>query len=128
MTVSNAHFIIYVADQQRATEFYSEALGCSPRLHVKGMTEFDAAGAVLGIMPETSASRLLSIELERFEDGRGTPRAEIYLVVDDPAVYHARAISAGAREISPLTSRDWGHEAAYSFDPDGHVLAFAKEL
>lgn len=128
MSVAKAHFIIYVADQHRAMEFYAKTLGCSPRLHVKGMTEFDAGGAVFGIMPETSASRLLGIELEIFEDGRGTPRAEIYLVVDDPAAYHARAISAGAREISPLAARDWGHEAAYSVDPDGHVVAFAREL
>jgi len=128
VSVRKAHFIIYVADQQRAMEFYSRTLGCTPRLHVKGMTEFDAAGAVLGIMPETSASRLLNIELETFEARRGVPRSEIYLVVDEPASYHARAIAAGAVEISPLASRDWGHEAAYSLDPDGHVLAFAREL
>ena len=128
MTVSKAHFILYVADQQRAMEVYSKALGTTPTLHVKGMTEFTLGGAVLGLMPETSASRLLEISLERFAVGRGTPRAEVYLVVDDPAQLHQRAIAAGATEISPLTKRDWGHEAAYSLDPDGHVLAFAREL
>lgn len=128
MTVSKAHFILYVADQQRAMEFYSKTLGATPTLHVKGMTEFTLAGAVLGLMPETSASRLLGIDLERFAVGRGTPRAEVYLVVDDPAQLHQGAIAAGATEISALSPRDWGHEAAYSLDPDGHVLAFAREL
>ena len=28
-------------------------------------------------------------------------------------------------ELDPLRARDWGHLAAYSLDPDGHVLAFA---
>jgi hypothetical protein len=23
-------------------------------------------------------------------------------------------------------SRDWGHDAGYALDPDGHVLAFAN--
>lgn len=128
MTVSKAHFILYVADQQRAMEFYSKTLGTTPTLHVKGMTEFTLAGAILGLMPETSASRLLDIDLEQFATGRGTPRAEVYLVVDDPGQFHQRAVAAGATEISALTPRDWGHEAAYSFDPDCHVLAFAKEL
>ncbi len=128
MTIAKVHFILYVVDQQRAMEFYAKALGTAPTLHVKGMTEFTLAGAILGLMPETSASRLLGIDLERFTEGRGTPRAEVYLVVDDPGKFHHRAIAAGATEISTLTPRDWGHEAAYSLDPDGHVLAFAKEL
>lgn len=53
------------------------------------------------------------------------PLLELYLVVKDAAVYHARALAAGARKLSPLTLRDWGHLAAYSLDPDGHVLAIA---
>jgi uncharacterized glyoxalase superfamily protein PhnB len=122
------HFILYVAEQQRAMEFYTKTLGMSPRLHVKGMTEFRLGEAILGLMPETSASRLLGIELERFAPARITPRAELYLIVDDPAAFHERAIAAGATEISSLKSRDWGHEAAYSLDMDGHVVAFAREL
>ena len=56
---------------------------------------------------------------------RGVPRCELYLVTPAPAAAHARAIAAGASELSPLQPRDWGHDAAYSLDPDGHVLAFA---
>jgi hypothetical protein len=37
-------------------------------------------------------------------------------------------LTAGAKELSAMAARDWGHAAAYSLDPDGHVLAFAKEL
>ncbi len=32
----------------------------------------------------------------------------------------------GARELSGLEKRSWGDLAAYSLDPDGYVLAFAK--
>ena len=34
------HFILYVADQTRSTQFYAAALGIAPRLNVPGMTEF----------------------------------------------------------------------------------------
>ena len=89
------------------------------------MTEFElGANTVLGLMPELGAKRLLGEEL--FADGKVIPRAEVYLVVEDAAGHHARALDAGAREISPMSERDWGHTAAYCLDPDGHVLAFAS--
>ena len=39
-----------------------------------------------------------------------------------------QSLHAGAIEISPMADRDWGHRAAYSLDPDGHLLAFAEEI
>lgn len=90
------------------------------------MTEFALpGGAVLGLMPEAGIRRLLGDVLPDPVAARGVPRAELYLVVTDPAPYHARALAAGARELSGLARRDWGHWAAYSLDPDGHVIAFA---
>jgi hypothetical protein len=76
-------------------------------------------------MPTDGIKRLLGPSLP--DPARAdVARAELYLVVDDPGDYHARALRAGARELSPLRERDWGHDAAYSLDPDGHVLAFAR--
>lgn len=126
--MTTAHFILYVVDQQRSMEFYESVLGTAPRLHVKGMTEFAIGDAVLGLMPETSVSRLLGVQMADLAAGRSAIRAEVYLLVDEPAECHAKALAAGAREISQLSERDWGHEAAYSFDLDGHVLAFARSL
>jgi catechol 2,3-dioxygenase-like lactoylglutathione lyase family enzyme len=123
-----AHFILYVADQARAAAFYRAALGAEPQLDVPGMTEFDLGGrAVLGLMPEAGVRRLLGNVLPDPASAGGVPRAELYLMVKDAAAGHARALAAGARELSPLLPRDWGHRAAYSLDPDGHVLAFAEE-
>jgi len=122
------HFILYVADQSRSTAFYSAVLGLAPRLNVPGMTEFALpGGAILGLMPEAAIERLLGPPLPKPSAARGAPRAELYLVVAEPATQHARALTAGAKELSPLSLRSWGHEAAYSLDPDGHVLAFATE-
>jgi catechol 2,3-dioxygenase-like lactoylglutathione lyase family enzyme len=124
----SAHFILYVADQSRSRRFYAAVLGIAPRLDVPGMTEFALpGGAVLGLMPEAAIERLLGSALPSPSAARGVPRAELYLVVPGPENYHARALSAGARELSPLNARSWGDHAAYSLDPDGHVLAFATE-
>ncbi|MBI2375671.1 MAG: glyoxalase [Deltaproteobacteria bacterium] len=118
--------ILYVRDQGASTRFYGHVLAREPTLEVPGMTELEVGDSVLGLMPESSIERLLGEALPSPAAGAGIPRAELYFLVDEPAAYHARALVAGARELSPLSLRDWGHEAAYSLDLDGHVLAFAR--
>ncbi|AKT38527.1 VOC family protein [Chondromyces crocatus] len=121
-----AHLIFFVQDQAASGAFYAQVLGRAPRLDVPGMTEFQLGeGAVLGLMPERSIARLLGPPIEPAQV-RGPGRAELYLLVDAPGSYHARALACGARELSPLSLRSWGHEVAYSLDVDGHVLAFAR--
>ena len=124
--IGPVHVILYVRDQAAATAFWHVVLDCPPALDVPGMTEF-ALGAqvVLGLMPEAGIRSLLGPSLPDPAAAHGIPRAELYLVVQDPATYHARAQAAGATELSPLTRRFWGDDAAYSLDPDGHVIAFA---
>ncbi len=123
---NESYFILFVAEQERSTRFYTEALGLAPRLHVPGMSEFQLpGGGVLGLMPEQGVRRLLGPVLAASEPQPSGARCELYLLVDDPGAWHARALAAGAEEISPLQARNWGHCAAYSRDPDGHVLAFA---
>ena len=121
-----SHFILYVADQTASTAFYRAVLDLEPRLNVPGMTEFAVgADAVLGLMPEAGIRRLLGTRLPDPAAGRGVPRCEVYLVVDDPIHYHRCAIAAGAVELSPVEPRGWGDDVGYTLDPDGHVLAFA---
>lgn len=121
-----AHFVLYVDDQAAATAFYATVLDQPPRLNVPGMTEFDlSGGAVLGLMPEAGIARLLGSAWPDTSPARGLPRAELYLRRPDAAACHARAVQAGARELSPMRARDWGDQAAYCMDRDGHVLAFA---
>jgi catechol 2,3-dioxygenase-like lactoylglutathione lyase family enzyme len=125
MSIARTHLILYVRDQDASAVFYRRVLGTEPLLDVPGMTEFALSdGAVLGLMPEAGIARLLRWEL--LPNDPAALRAELYLVVQDPGAIHARALAAGARELSPLLPRDWGAEVAYSLDPDGYVLAFAR--
>ncbi len=127
--VTKTHFILYVKDQGRSTAFYKQILGYEPVLDVPGMTEFElASGEILGLMPVTGIQRLLGDALPDPSPARGIARCELYFIVDDPMVYHARALAAGAKELSPFQQRDWGHSVSYVSDEDGHVIAFASTL
>jgi uncharacterized protein len=91
------------------------------------MTEFaPGASALLGLMPTEAIKRLLPLLPDPDSTAAAPSRAELYLLVTDPVSAHQRALDAGARELSPVTERDWGHLAGYSLDPDGYVVAFAR--
>ncbi len=120
--------VLYVADQGRSTVFYRAVLVSDPVLDVPGMTQFLLpGGATLGLMPFDAIRRLLPTlpHADGSGEASGAPRCELYLVVDDPSAFHRRALDSGATELDALAPRDWGDEAAYSLDPDGHVVAFA---
>lgn len=123
------HFILYVRDQGLSTKFYQLTLGTGPSLNVPGMTEFALENkCVLGLMPEKGIKRLLGEAIQDPEKTNGIARAELYLQVSDPQNFIDRAVEAGARVLSPLERRNWGHEAGYVADPDGHVVAFARSI
>ncbi len=124
-----SYFILFVEDQKRSTSFYSAVLSIEPRLCVPGMTEYALpGGGVLGLMPEAGIRKLLGPELPDPSKAQGIPRSELYLLVEKAEEHHSRSLACGARELSPMQSRGWGHVAGYSLDPDGHVLAFATLL
>ena len=127
MIAEEVFFLLYVADQARSARYYREVLDVEPVLDVDGITEFRLRdGCVVAVMPVASVGKVLGHAV--FPSTSNVPKAEVYLVVDDPESYHGRALERGGLELSPMQERDWGHRAAYSVDPDGHVLAFAEKL
>ena len=123
------HFILYVRDQELSAKFYHQTLGNEPSLNVPGMTEFKLENnCILGLMPEKGIKRLLGDAIQDPEKTNGIARAELYFQVLEPQGFIDRAVKAGARILSPLEKRNWGHEAGYIADPDGHVVAFARPI
>jgi len=117
-TIVEAHFILFVADQEARTLFYSQALGVSPHLNVPGMTQFSLpGGTTLGLMPSAGIKRLLGAPLPDPQTAAGTPRSELYLLVEDPTAFLRRAVAAGAKELSPVEPRPWGDAAGYCARP-----------
>jgi uncharacterized protein len=119
--VHAAEFILYVADQTGARDFYRHVLAADPVLDVPGMTEFDLGGATLGLIPAADMEELLS---DQIHAGAGQ-RCELYLRRADAAAALARAVGGGGRLLDGLRDRSWGERAGYVLDPDGHVLALA---
>ena len=119
--------ILYVADQKSSRDFYSKVLQQEPILHVPGMTEFLLTDNFkLGLMPELGIAKIICPQTPDPALGKGIPRNELYLIVDDPSLSLDQAVNAGAKEISKSAVRDWGDTVAYCADPDGHIIAFAK--
>ncbi len=101
--MTEVEFIIYVADQEKSTEFYTELLKIEPSLNVPGMTEFKLFDFVkLGIMPEKGIAKILSNKTPHPSDGNGIPRCELYLKVENPQKYMDRGINMGGKEISKI--------------------------
>ncbi len=115
-------FILYVADQSRARDWWAATLDTAPSLDVPGMTEFDLGGATLGLMPATGIAALLGDGL-RVGDGQ---RCEVYLRRSDADRLLARAVAAGGTLQAPIEARSWGEDVGYVLDPDGHVLGIAR--
>lgn len=127
MSVISTEFILYVADQAASRDFYAALLGIDPHLDVPGMTEFRLGPAcTLGLMPENGIARIITPTLPHPREGRGLPRCELYLLVEDAVSLDLRAAQAGATLVDERSARDWGHSVSYWADHDGHVLAFAE--
>jgi len=120
-------FILYVSNQILSKEFYSKVLQLKPSLDVPGMTEFTLAKNVkLGLMPNDGIAKILTPKVPHPAEGSGIPGCELYMVLDEMEEYFERAIQFGGKEVSPIQQRDWGDIVGYVSDPDGHILAFAK--
>ena len=120
-------FILYCADQERSTAFYSEILERLPVLKVPGMTEFQLTdGVKLGLMPEAGIAKILQERTPLPASGNGIPRCELYLYVDNVREAFDRAVSAGAKRVSDPSRREWGDTVGYIADFDGHIIAFAR--
>jgi lactoylglutathione lyase len=119
--------IFAVDDVARAAAFYEAAVGARRRVDVGVYVELDLPdGPGVGVY-----------QRDGFAKNTGRPNApctagsttgtEIYFRVDDVDAAVSRALAAGAVMLSPAATRPWGETVAYVADPDGNVLAFARE-
>lgn len=126
--ITKTHFILYVKDQQKSAEFYSKLLCAEPTLNVPGMTEFTLSeNVVLGLMPAKGIEKLLEQKVKAASSADDEVNAELYLMVAGIEQYCDRAVMLGAKQLSEVKIRDWGHKAAYFLDHDNYVIAFAEK-
>ncbi|MCF8303267.1 MAG: lactoylglutathione lyase [Bacteroidales bacterium] len=121
--------ILYVNDQEASCKFYQNIFRKAPDLNVPGMSEFNLSdNCKIGLMPNKGIAKILADKTPHPGSGSGIPRCELYLYVDDIQIEFENATKSGAKLISPIIDRDWGDKVCYFSDPDGHIIAFAKEI
>ena len=117
--------ILAVRDLARSIGFYTKAFDWSIRTQSKSYAELELPGGLA----------LALCTVEGFEKTVGRPPSlpengissvQVYLRSDDLPRSIARLHAAGARALSKASDRDWGEEAAYFADPDGHVLVVSR--
>jgi lactoylglutathione lyase len=120
--------ILAVTDLQAMAGFYDEALGWPRRVDVPVFVEFELPdGRGLGVYQREGFAQNTGVAPAVIPDG-AISGTEIYLHCPDLEGAIERMKAAGARELAPLAPRDWGDEAAYFADPEGHVLVLARPL
>jgi len=120
--------ILAVEDLARSVAFYREAFGWPTRVEVPVLVEFELPdGRGLAVYVREGFGRNTNKLPQTIPDGE-IGGAELYFHCDDLEALIGRLEAAGAQPLSPLAARDWGDEAAYFADPDGHVLAVARPL
>jgi len=125
--MNDIQFILYLANQQKSRDFYADLLQLTPVLDVPGMTEFQLKpGVKLGLMPEQGIGEMLAKVMPHPGKAGGVPRCELYLKVNNAALYMQRAVKNKAVLVSNLQQRDWGDVVGYVADLDGHIVAFAE--
>jgi catechol 2,3-dioxygenase-like lactoylglutathione lyase family enzyme len=120
--------IFAVQDLPQAVQFYHAAFGWPQMVDEPVYAEFALPdGQRLGLYERHAFSRNTGQvpAPARAGDLTGT---ELYFYVDHIEQAVARLERAGARLLSGLTRREWGDEAAYFADLDGHVLVVARPL
>jgi uncharacterized glyoxalase superfamily protein PhnB len=120
------YVILYVKDVAASLAFYEKAFGLSRRFF------HDDNGKAYGEL-ETGAARLAfaSIELAELHlkqkiisasPDKAPLGVEIALTTSDVPALFARAVQAGATEVSKPETKPWGQTVAYVRDNSGHLV------
>jgi PhnB protein len=110
--------MLIVPDGDAAVAWYREALGAEVMWDLGGVAGLEVTGAPF-FLHEANPENAAEDSLDRI--ARTSVRIEVF--VDDPDAFIARAVAAGAREGSPVTSHElpWGtHRQGGFTDPFGH--------
>ena len=126
--VRHVLLVLSCEDVARAKAFYVRAFGWEVVVDLPVYVEMAVpTGLRVGLYaPDLYASN--TGEPPASAPRSGTTACELYLSVDDPRSALDRLVAAGGRLLTPVAPRRWGDEAGYVADPEGNVVAVAREL
>lgn len=115
-----------VRNGARAVEFYKSAFGATEVFHLESPD-----GAVVSTLSIDGAKFWLSDESpEHFNfspESLGGGTVKMMLIVPDPDAAFAKALAAGAREVTPVSEMH-GWRVGRVVDPFGHHWEIARQL
>ena len=118
--------ILAVEHLQVSVAFYHAAFGWDVEVETPVYVELRLPGEQrIGLYQREGFGRNTGQVPAKIPAGELAP-CELYFFTDDLDAALARVKTAGARELSPLSVRPWGDEAAYFADPTGNVLVLAR--
>lgn len=114
-----------VSDGAAAVDFYKRAFGAIKLFRFKMedgdvFAEMSINGASIFVADESHPHNHFS------PDALGGTTVRIDLLSDDPDAVEARAVAAGAEEISPVAEADVGPRMGRIKDPFGHTWLIGK--
>jgi lactoylglutathione lyase len=124
------YVILYVPNVSQSLDFFAAAFGLKRRfLHESG----DYGEVESGVTTLAFASHALGSM--NFKDGYVAASAskvplgmEIALLADDVVQAHARALAAGATEMSAPQVKPWGQTVSYVRAPDGCLVEICSPM
>ena len=128
--VKLGYTILYVADVAASLRFYEAAFGLSRRfLHEGGdYGELDTGATTLAFASHALADANFSSGVVRADESKQPLGMEIAFVTSDVTAAHAKAIAAGAHELSAPKHKPWGQTVSYLRAPDGCLLELCTPI
>lgn len=124
--VRHALTILAVEQLRESVDFYRAAFDWPLEVETPVYVEMRLPGGQrLGLYQREGFGKNTGQVPARVPPGELSP-CELYFYADDVPAALERLRGAGARELSALSLRPWGDEAAYFADPGGNVLVIAR--
>ena len=123
--------IIYVGDVESSVRFFEEAFGLRRRfLHESGMYgELETGETTLAFASHELGGKNLPLGYVSVDEARERPLGiEIALVTRDIGGAHARALLAGAKEMTAPHEKPWGQVVSYVRCPDGVLVELCTPM
>jgi lactoylglutathione lyase len=124
------YVIAYVADVDATIEWWERSFGFSRRFVAEDGSygELDTGATTLSFASHELGKANLPDGFAAHDPASPPAAVEIALVDDDVPAAHARAVEAGARELSAPKQKPWGQTVSYVRDPNGVLIELCSPL
>ncbi|MBX9800973.1 MAG: VOC family protein [Burkholderiaceae bacterium] len=125
-----AYTIIYVPDVAASLDFFERAFGFNRKfLHESGTYgELETGATTLAFAAHELADMNYSGGHIAAHTSPKPLGMEIAFTTDDVAAAHARALAAGATELSAPIAKSWGQVVSYVRCPDGSLVELCTPI